>query len=67
MRTGVASQLYRRIEEAAVDSGQTRLFSNAIELAKPFFEKHGWTLCRTLQVERRGVKMTNNRMEKLLA
>jgi len=65
--TGVASEIYKRIEMASKESGQTRLFSNASELAKPFFEKHGWTVCRTQQVERHGAKMTNYRMEKRMA
>lgn len=62
--TGVASKIYRRIEKVSKENGQARLFSDASELAKPFFEKHGWTVCRTQQVEHRGVKMTNHRMEK---
>ena len=63
--TGVASEIYKRIEEASKEMGQTRLFSNASELAKPFFEKHGWAVSRTQQVERHGVNLTNHRMEKL--
>ena len=65
IRTGVASEIYKRIEETSKERGQTRLFSSASELAKPFFEKHGWTVSQTQQVERHGVKMTNHRMEKV--
>jgi len=64
IRTGVATEIYKQIEMASKENGQTRLFSNASELAKPFFERHGWTVRRTQQVERDGVKMTNYRMEK---
>lgn len=63
--SGVASEIYKRIEEASQELRQERLFANASELAKPFFEKHGWVVRRTRQVERNGVTMTSHQMEKL--
>jgi putative acetyltransferase len=62
--TGVASRIYTQLETVARASGQRRLFSDASELAKPFFKRHGWTVCRQQTVERRGVELTNYRMQK---
>ncbi|MDA1074759.1 MAG: GNAT family N-acetyltransferase [Proteobacteria bacterium] len=62
---GVAQRLYEVIEAAAIDLKLKRLFSEASDLARRFFEKHGWRLIETRQVERYGVALTNHRMEKL--
>lgn len=64
--TGIGSLLYERIEKAAQDQQTQRLFTNASKLAKPFFEKQGWVILEQQEVDQRGVKLTNYRMEKLL-
>ena len=64
--TGVGSAIYEHVEAESKRRGQARLFVNASEVAKPFFEKHGWTVTSTHQVECRGEELTSHRMEKLL-
>ena len=65
--TGIGSLLYERIEKTAQDQQTPRLFTNASKLARPFFEKQGWVVLEQQEVDQRGVKLTNYRMEKLLA
>ena len=64
--TGIGSLLYARVEQAAQSQDLPRLFTNASKLAKPFFEKHGWAVCKQQEVDHRGVMLTNFSMEKLL-
>jgi len=64
--TGVGSVLYEQVEQAALSQDLPRLFTNASKLAKPFFEKHGWSVRKQQEVDHRGVMLTNYRMEKLL-
>jgi len=37
------------------------------EMAKPFFEKHGWILVKTQKITRENVELTNHKMEKHLS
>jgi len=37
------------------------------EMAKPFFEKHGWILVKTQKITRENVELTNHKMEKRLS
>lgn len=63
---GIAHNLYIATELAASKNGLKRLFSEASEMAKPFFQRQGWLLVETQTVERSGVLLTNHRMEKLI-
>lgn len=63
---GVGRLLYDRVESEAVRAGISRLFAEASALAKPFFEKQGWSLFTSQTIERNGVQLDNHRMEKAL-
>ena len=64
--TGVAAALYAVLENRARAAGLTKLFSDASHLAKPFFARQGWVCVCAQTVERRGVTLSNWRMEKEL-
>jgi putative acetyltransferase len=63
---GVASQLYDRIETAAREQGIRRLFTEASELARRFFERKGFTVLERQDKILRGVPIHNYRMAKTL-
>ena len=63
-RRGVAAVLYRALEMRARGQGLTRLFTEASLAARPFFEAKGFIVIAEQQVERRGQRLTNFRMEK---
>ena len=64
---GVATALCDRLEQAAREAGCETVHSDVSITARPFFESRGYrVLCRQ-QVERRGVLLTNFKMEKQLA
>lgn len=64
---GVAKRLYAQIEDRAYELGISLLYSEASHLARPFFEKHGWSLVATQQVHSKGgLLLTNHRMQKML-
>ena len=65
--TGVASILYDRIEEAAVERGMNRLFAEASEPARRFFLKKGFVLLKRRDFELGNVPIHNFEMEKRLA
>ena len=65
-RQGVASMLYRRIEEEARSRGLSRIHTEASITARPFFERVGFKVIAPQTVEHRGVAFTNYRMEKSL-
>jgi len=65
-RQGVASRLYHAIEVEAVALGLSRLHAQASHLARPFFERQGWTVVQEQTVQRNGVALTNFAMEKPL-
>jgi len=44
-----------------------RLHTQASEMAKPFFEKHGWILLKTQKITRENIELTNHKMEKHLS
>ena len=60
-RRGIASALCDALE-AAVEA--ERIVTHASITARPFFESRGYQMVRERQVVRRGVTMTNYRMEK---
>jgi putative acetyltransferase len=60
---GVAKALYDAILRAASDAGIARLTTEASLVARPFFERQGWTVLHEEAVERDGVTLTRFRME----
>lgn len=63
---GAAGLLLQRIEAAAREQGLKRIFTEASLTARPFFERHGFTVLAQQSVEKRGQSLTNFRMEKRL-
>jgi putative acetyltransferase len=63
---GVASRLYDAIETAACAQGIQRLFTEASELARRFFERKGFTVLERQDMILRGVPIHNYRMAKTL-
>ncbi|MCM3338479.1 GNAT family N-acetyltransferase [Paenibacillus sp. MER TA 81-3] len=63
---GVASALVAALERDAGSAGIRMAHTDASLTARPFFEKHGYAVIRTQSVERKGVMLTNIRMEKEL-
>jgi putative acetyltransferase len=63
---GVASRLYDGIEAAARTEGIKRLFTEASELARRFFERKGFTVLERQDMILRGVPIHNYRMAKIL-
>lgn len=64
---GIASQLYEAIEAAARTEGIRRLFTEASELARRFFERRGFTVLERQDMVLRGVPIHNYRMAKDLS
>jgi putative acetyltransferase len=64
---GIASALLAELETSARTKGLTRLTTNVSRVAKPFFLSRGFTLLAARTVERRGVRIENFRMKKILA
>ena len=52
---------------ALVAGGWPRLFTEASKAARPFFEAQGFSVVAEQEVEVRGERLTNYRMEKRLA
>ena len=63
---GVASRLHDAIETAARAQGIQRLFTEASELARRFFERKGFTVLERQEMILRGVPIHNCRMAKTL-
>ena len=63
---GVASRLYDAIETAARTQGIQRLFTEASEPARRFFERKGFTVLERQDMILRGVPIHNYRMAKTL-
>jgi len=63
MGRGVAAALYDALLGEARALGMTLLETEASHLARRFFEKHGWQVTARQSVIRRGVAITNFRME----
>ena len=66
-RRGVASALFRRIEEEAISRGVDRIFTEASVTARPFFEHIGFRVTASKNVAVKGISFLNYRMEKSLA
>jgi putative acetyltransferase len=63
---GIASRLYDAIETAARAQGIERLFTEASELARRFFERKGFAVLGRQDMVLRGVPIHNYRMAKTL-
>ncbi|WP_051216384.1 GNAT family N-acetyltransferase [Ferrimonas futtsuensis] len=65
-RQGIASRLYRHLEQEARQQRMGRLTVDASRFARPFFEAKGFAVVRENQTVRQGEKLQNWRMEKRL-
>jgi putative acetyltransferase len=65
-RQGVASALFRCIENEAISRGLTRIFTEASITARPFFEHAGFQMIAAQKIELRGISFINYRMEKFV-
>lgn len=63
---GVAGALLAVVEQAARESGVSRLYVEASEPARRFFLKHGYTVMQRRDFEIGGVPIHNYAMERLL-
>lgn len=61
---GIASRLLIRIEQEAEYAAIDRLYTEASITALPFFEKRGFVMVQPQDVEYRGMRFRNYRMEK---
>ncbi len=66
MGTGVAKGLHEAILGEAARQQMTKLHTHASHLARPFFERQGWTVMREQTAERDGVRLTNFFMQTAL-
>lgn len=64
---GVASRLLETVIRHAVEQGLAALYVEASELARPVFERHGFTVTRRRDFEVRGVPIHNYAMRRELA
>ena len=64
---GIGSTLYEYVYDEALSLGLPLLHTQASEMAKPFFEKHGWILVKTQEITHENVELTNHKMEKRLS
>ena len=65
-RQGIASALYRHLEAEARRQDIARLFVEASHLARPFFDKQGFSVIRQNEVPIRGQVLVNWHMHKHL-
>lgn len=56
-RMGLATLIYRRLEEAATAAGSRVLHTDASRISRPLFEKMGFFLVESIVEERKGVKI----------
>ncbi|MFM2481644.1 GNAT family N-acetyltransferase [Celerinatantimonas sp. YJH-8] len=63
---GVASALYEHLLKEANIRNINRLYVEASLIAKPFFEKRGFSVVKKNEVDRQGVSLVNFSMEKYL-
>lgn len=63
---GVGWRLYRAVEAKARELGASMLTTEASRMARPFFERQGWSVVAEQVVVIRGVVLTNHRMRKAL-
>jgi len=65
--TGVGGALCDAVETRARALGIARLFTEASKIARPVFERKGYSLIAEQSVTLNGVALTNYRMEKPIA
>lgn len=63
---GVGSILMASVYEIAIQKEIKRIFAEVSITARPFFEKHGFTIVEEQTVDLLGIKLTNYKMEKYL-
>jgi len=56
-RMGIATLIYRRLEETAIAAGSGVLHTDASRVSRPLFEKMGFFLVEAVVEERKGVKI----------
>ncbi|WP_251036589.1 GNAT family N-acetyltransferase [Arthrobacter sp. ISL-28] len=61
-RCGVAGALLAHLHDIAVAASASELYTNASITARPFFEKHGFTVVTEQHPVIRGMEMANYRM-----
>ncbi|MEO1453649.1 MAG: GNAT family N-acetyltransferase [Pseudomonadota bacterium] len=66
MGQGVGHALYREIEAVARDAGCPQVCTHASRVARPFFERQGWTVLHQEEVARGGVMLARFEMKKVL-
>jgi len=66
-RMGIATAIYRRLEDAAIASGAKVLHTDASRVSRPLFEKMGFFLVEAVIEERKGVKIECFSMKKELS
>lgn len=62
-RQGIGQALLEAVADEAQKLGLTRMRTEASLVARAFFERSGWVVLQEQKVERRGVELTNFRME----
>ena len=65
-RQGVGSLLFAKLEQQAIVSGITKMYSNVSITAKPFFEAKGFKVEKEQLLDMRGQKVKNYRMVRIL-
>jgi putative acetyltransferase len=65
-RCGVASALYSKVEQSAIELGLTELTAHASLFAQSFFAKHGWVTDKTEVIVRNEVEIQRAVMSKRL-
>lgn len=65
-RRGIATRLVAHGEQLARERGVRELTANVSITARPFFERHGFSVLREQEVVRHGVTLRNFRMRKPL-
>lgn len=63
---GIGSALFERVCDHAVRQGMSLLHTQASEMAKPFFAKHGFNLVKSQTINRENVALINHVMDKRL-
>lgn len=61
-RIGIASLLLKKMLDLATSTSSEKVFSDVSITAKPFFEKHGFTVIKENHLILRGVAIMNYRM-----
>jgi len=65
-RQGIGSLLFARLEQQAIESGITKMYSNVSITARPFFEAKGFEVEKEQFLDMRGEPVKNYRMVRTL-